>query len=280
MKEVKDYAGENQRILDRWMDAYTKKLGDNYEFAEDGLMFRGAIVSDGANWRHEPSGTENELWSKCPIRILYLTKEQNGGDIESGDYGAWDVRADAYHDPYSEPAENKLFNYRGGFNKNLVYSLYGLFKATPDHYIEFEDVNEEDAVHYSDIIPYARINCKKIPGGSNCDEDALADAMKEFGSLLIEQINNLDADVFVCCGNKYKKNAILDFLNNNGYNFKEPEDNESYDIWYDEEKNKIAIDSYHLSYYSYARKSMYEDIVWTYHNFLRKHPSFYESHRK
>jgi hypothetical protein len=104
--------------------------------------------------------------------------------------------------------------------------------------------------------------------------------MDQYGTYLEKQIKNIDADIFVCCGSSYQGNIILDFLNQHGYNFERPvDDDAAYDIYYDRKQNKIAIDSYHLSLRNYLQKNMYNEIVCTYHEFLKKHPDFYKSHR-
>ena len=96
-------------------------------------------------------------------------------------------------------------------------------------------------------------------------------------ALLEKQIKKLDADIFVCCG--YSKaiegsgNLILNFLNTIGYNFR-ADKIESW-IYYDEENNKIAINSYHLSYPGFD----YEGMINAYFEFLTIHQEFINSHR-
>ena len=273
----KDYVKENQRILDELEQEYIKRREDVC-LAADGIMFRGPIVKgEIGHWIHEQSGTENELWSNCPIRILYLTKDQNGGK-DNDDY--WDLRGDAYHHPNSKVEENILYSAGGSLNTNLVKSLYGLVTATPESMVEFKDIDKKEAVKISDTYPFARINCKKVVGGPKCSNSILANALHQDRDFISKQILNLDADIIVCCGNQQGKNLILDFLNDIGYNFQKPkEGNKAYDIWFDPHKNKIAIDAYHLGYYGYSRESMYNDIVKTYHSFLQQHPDFIKSHR-
>ena len=66
---------------------------------------------------------------------------------------------------------------------------------------------------------------------------------------------------------------MLNFLNTIGYNFT-AEKKESW-IYYDERNNKIAINSYHLSYPGLD----YAGMVEAYFEFLKAHPGFTNSHR-
>ena len=272
---MKNYVEENQRILVNWEQEY-KNRGNVINFCPDGIMFRGSIEKDkaGKNWRHLENGKENDFWANCPLRILFLTKDQNGG-MDHEDY--WDPRGDAYHKPGSR-IEDYVLDKRTAFNTNIVNILYGLVKTTPDTFIEYDKIDEKDAVKVSDEYPFARINCKKEVGGPSCPDNVFIKAIDDYSCYLKQQILNLDSDIFVCCGNYNKKNLILNFLNKIGYKFEYLND-ESYSIYYDKEKNKIAIDLYHLSYNYYSREAMYNDAIKTYFAFLKSHPNFIKSHR-
>ena len=273
--ETKDFMGENQRILEKWQQAFEKAGGSADKFSWDGIMFKGTIYEeDGTNnWLHKEGGNENQLWANAPLRILYLTKDQNtkGGPC-------WDTREESYYKTNSE-LENHTLDIEYKFNRMLVYTLYGLAKTTPDQMMKYDFSNPE-ALEFIDKFPFARINCKKEGGESSCPDNILIDAMDQYGTYLEEQIKNIDADIFVCCGysESSQGNIILNFLNEHGYNFEGP--NKDASIFYDRKQNKIAINSYHLSYRSYSDEDMYDDIVSTYYEFLKKYPEFYKSHRK
>ncbi len=274
--ETKDFMGENQRILEKWQQEFEKAGGSADQFSWDGIMFKGAIYKDGENkWGHSEGRNENQLWADAPLRILYLTKDQNtkGGPC-------WDTREESYRKTNSELETNTL-DTQYKFNRMLVYTLYGLARTTPTQMMGYKDFSNSEALEYIDKFPFARINCKKEGGESSCPDNILIDAMDQYGTYLEEQIKNIDADIFVCCGSSYQGNIILDFLNQHGYNFEGPvDDDAAYDIYYDRKQNKIAIDSYHLSLRNYSQEKMYDEIVYTYHEFLKKYPEFYKSHRK
>ena len=272
---TKNYVEENEKILADWKQEY-KNRGKNINFVPDGIMFRGDFAQcDNGIWYRKKSGKENQLWSECPLRILYLTKDQNAGDVHD-DY--WDCRGGSLHKPYSNK-EDYILNRKTAFNENLAKSLYGLVTTKPNKFVEFKNIEEKEVVKVCDEYPFAQINCKKEAGGSTCPYPILIEAIKEYGPFLKQQILNLDADIFVCCGEqKNGFNPSLNFLNEIGYNFKYTNDN-SYAIHYDEQKNKIAICAYHLGH-RYSRQAMYEDIVKTYYVFLQEHRDFIKSHRK
>ena len=280
--EKKDFVKENQRILEEWCAKFAKdkKKDEEYKgynpanyFAEDGIMFKGVPTCletkfpDGNTtyrWVHAPNGKENEMWEKVPLRILYLTKDQYtyGGET-------WDVRSESYRYLDKNATENDLSTCR--FHVNLVYSLFGLLKTTPDKMMEYDDFFDAEALKFSEEQIYARINCRKEYGDSTCSDSKLLEAIKNYQDFLKEQICNLDADVFICCGSHNDNNIILDYLN-------EFYDGKfkwiGYATWYNEEDNKLAIDSYHLSYMRGGYRQQYEDIVKPYFDFIQKYPNF------
>ena len=88
---------------------------------------------------------------------------------------------------------------------------------------------------------------------------------------------DFDGDIFFLCDepividSKIDKNIILENLNafyDNKFKWI------GYATWYNEEDNKVAIDSYHLSYMKGGYQQRYEDIVKTYFDFLKYHPDF------
>ena len=285
-----NYVEKNQEILDRWRKAYVEKnqvlypncpnLGDY--FAPDGIMYKGAIEKETVRcdnktsffrWTRKESGIENELWTKAPLRILYLTKDQNTGGCT-----AWDVRSESFRYPDEKYPPQDMYLYtQNTFFRNIVYSLYGIMRTTSIYKQEYDFTNEE-ALRYADNQIFARINCKKEVGEAQCDNGVLESAINNDAPFLKEQIDNLKADIFVCCG--YSKsigdtgNLMLNFLNTIYKNQfkKEIEDW----IYYDETNNRIAISSYHLSYLGFD----YNGMINAYHEFLKKHPQFEESHRK
>ena len=286
---MKDYVAENERILKEWCDLYVKNNQSNYPtcpnlrdyFAPDGIMYKGDIKPEttpfkngetGFRWKREENGKENEFWTNAPLRVLYLTKDQNTYD---GGY-AWDVRSESFRYPDSScnPEEYCLYS-QCAFFRNLVYSLFGILNTKAGQPRSYDFTNEE-ALKFADKQIFARINCKKEVGSDKCYDNDLKNAIENDKRFLKRQIDNLDADIFVCCG--YSKsiektgNRMLNLLNEIGYQF-EPEVEDW--IYYDVKRNKIAINSYHLSYLGFD----YDGMITAYSEFLKLHPDFTQSHR-
>ncbi len=288
---MKNYVAENERILKEWRNAYVNNNQSKYPdctnlheyFTPDGIMFKGEFLPDRRNysdgksvfrWKRNCSGEENTLWANVPMRVLYLTKDQNSyGDV------AWDVRSESfrYRDENYKPDEMWL-DTGVAFYRNLVYSLYGILKTTIDQPQDYNNFTDKDALSFVDKQIFARINCKKEVGNDKCPDDVLLDAINRDKSFLERQINNLDADIFICCGYSQSipdtGNRILNLLNSIGYHFK-PQDEEKW-IFYDLDKNKVAINSYHLSYLRFD----YVGMISAYHEFLKRNPAFTDSHRR
>lgn len=289
---MEDYVGKNQRILDEWRADYVRKnqylypncpnLGDY--FAPDGIMFKGSFYpihrEDGSffRWARKASGYENEMWDKAPLRILYLTKDQNTNDDV-----AWDVKSESFRYRSEDyPPSDMYLQRESRLYLNLVYTLYGIIKTNEKEKACFDGFTDRESLEASiletvDKSIFARINCKKEVGYERCLNKTLDDAINNDREFLKRQISLLDADIFVCCGYSMSigesGNLMLNFLNTIGYNFK-ADKKESW-IYYDERNNKIAINSYHLSYPGLD----YAGMVEAYFEFLKAHPGFTNSHR-
>ena len=131
-----------------------------YDFIRLGKLFRcvNRNYSDGKSvfrWKRNCNGEENTLWANAPMRVLYLTKDQNSyGDV------AWDVRSESfrYRDENYKPDEMWL-DTSVTFYRNLVYSLYGILKTTIDQPMGYNDFTDKDALTFVDKQIFARINC-------------------------------------------------------------------------------------------------------------------------
>jgi len=259
---MKDFIAENDRILKNWK-ARNKRKGE-YNFAYDGIMYRGQIGEiDNGTERYSDKKQENKMWNEAPLRVLFLTKDQNAGG-----YDAWDVRGETGNLSYA-------------FFRNLMYQLYGLVNTKPGCKADYKFTNEQ-AIELYNTFPIARINAKKQAGTSSVTNATLSYYIDRDKKYLKEQILNLDADIFVCCGySNYIEdsgNLLLNFLNKEcNYNLvKQPGDDW---IYYDEKHNKIAINNWHLS----ARKSSekwFNQLIDAYSRFIEANPNFIKSHRR
>ena len=282
---MKDFVAENDRILEEWKRKYVEenqsKCSDCEnlldKFAQDGIMYKGDYKKewtkhkDGETtfrWMRVKSGKENDLWDSVPLRILFLTKDQNSSK-------AWDVRSESYFysDEKYEP-RNTYYIDGSTFNRNLVYTLYGLVNTTAVTPVDYYDkeFTDEIALKLVDKWPFARINVKKEVGNDRCDDSVLLNAIENDGDLIKEQILNLNADIFVCCG--YSKNIpgtgnrILNFLRTI-YEDLNQVDNDKIGEWifYSKKDRKLAINSYHPSYSRYS--TYFNNMMATYSEFLK-----------
>lgn len=290
---TKDYVGENSRILDEWEERINKRTQGigGVNMSRDGIMCKGDMIDDGANWIRKISyeGTprqgeiENEKWGEAPIRILIMVKDQNAGGGET-----WDSSETTFRKHTADKDDCILS--RHPFNRRLSWVTYGLLNTTNEHMVELKDIEEDDkkVLDFLDNNLFALINCKKEAGGPRCDNNILLDAMEKDGDLLLKQIQNIDPDIFVCCGSTHNGHVqdhaylALGFLETHGYSFKFMGRKDSmYDIYYDSERNKLAIDSFHPTYPRGRSHDLefYKEAVETYYQFLQEHPDFLKSHR-
>jgi hypothetical protein len=290
---MKDYVAENERILNEWRN----HLNQYEYFAPDGIMYKGEFrgaykyYENGEykfRWMHIPSGRENILWTNAPLRVLFLTKDQN----TSGDT-AWDVRSETYWaaDENVTPKERGID--KSFFNSNLVYILYGILNTTADKQVGYKDAAKE-ALSFVDEQIFARINCKKEVGGGKCENYDLQKAIDRDLKLLKEQILNIDADIFVCCGHQNENNIILNTvcdIYKDEFEYVNCVEGKGTGMHYNAKRNKLAIDAYHLAYSipkckgSDALEDRYNEIVGMYYEFLKhlkktKDIDFTNSHRK
>lgn len=282
---MKDYVGENERILEKWNKKFieNKKLDEAYNgynpgdyFAPDGIMNKGDFyINDDNECRRKPSGNENKKWNDAPIKVLFLSKDQNafGGEAK-------DVRTETFH---IKGIEIPIVNYQisdSFFYQNEACLLYRIINIVPKSNLsQIEGFSWEEAVKFSDEQIFARINCKKEVGGGTCDNLTLQNAIDEYSNFLRDQIHNLDADVLICCGrsNQVDKthNAILNYLNTIGYHFEQIDEICGEEIYYDRTHNKVALNIYHLSYFKYN----WIKTIEAYYKFLEKYPNFLSLYR-
>ena len=278
---MKDYVAENERILNKWCRKFVENKKDDEEykgyaiehyFARDGIMNIGDnfnLDKNGTIWR-EASGNENTKWNECPLRVLFLTKDENTGGDE-----AWDVRKETFYKKrYGLPPQNKTIS-GSFFYQNEACILYGLWNTKPEKMIKYsdEDFSWEDALRFSDNHIFARINCKKEVGYSTILDNELKKAIDNYYDLLKEQILTLDADILVCCGSQNDQNIILKTvfeIYENEFDYVDCVDCGGSGMHYNEKRNKLAIDAYHLSYsYNGHLEARYNETVGMYYEFLR-----------
>ena len=182
-----DYVAENERILNEWRKSNEERGETN--FADDGIMNKGEFYIDeyydGAirRRRHENS-LENTMWNRCPLRVLFLTKDEYTWGNK-----AWDVRTETFYEKGGEIPPNNNTVSASFFYQNEACLLYGLRNTTPEKMMSYDGFSWEEALKFSDEKIFARINCKKEVGGPTISDSVLKDAIKESYKYLKEQID-------------------------------------------------------------------------------------------
>lgn len=291
---MKDYVEKNERVLEEWCKKFVedKKEDEAYKgykvedyFAKDGIMNIGNkfyIDKNGVVWR-KASGKENIKWNECPLRVLFLTKDENTDGNE-----AWDVRQETFYAKrYGLPPHNKTIS-GSFFYQNEACILYGLLNTKPDNMIVYDDFSWEEALRLSDKNIFARINCKKEVGYLTISNKDLKESINRYFYNLKKQIQNIDADILVCCGSQNGVNLILNTVYDiykDEFEYVNCVEGEGTGIHYNAKRNKLAIDAYHMAYFKGGLKARYNEIVGNYYEFLKylkreKGIDFTASHRK
>ncbi|MBR0295948.1 MAG: hypothetical protein IJQ95_00955 [Paludibacteraceae bacterium] len=294
MAEIKDYVGNNDQILEEWKAKFLHIRGveNEWKFAPDGIMNKGdfdkkAFLKDGVWWRKrsDQKGTkENDLWSNAPLRILFLTKDEN---LYDGDISAWDVREETFYANSKEREQNAISG--SFFYQNEMCMLYGLLHTDLQNGLcDYEDFSWKEALDFSNEQIFARVNCKKEGGESTLNNKDLQDAIDKDFDLLKRQIIALDADIFICCGSQNENNIILNALYaiyDNEFNYVPYRTDRGTGTHYNAKHNKLAFDAYHLAYNRCGGlKARYYETVEAYFEFIKylkesKGIDFTASHR-
>lgn len=266
---MKDYVAENERILNEWRKSNEERGETN--FADDGIMNKGEFYIDPNDKavRREVGGEENRLWDECPLRVLFLTKDENTNN-------PWDVRTETFYEKgYGLPPENKTVS-GSFFYQNEACLLYGLLNTKPEKMTPYDDFSWEAALRFSDENEniFARINCKKEAGGPKCENPVLAAAIDRDMGFLKQQILKLDADILVCCGSSQKNgNFILDTVRDiykDEFEYVNCVEGKGTGMHYNKKRKKLAIDAYHLAFFGYGGlKARYDETVGMYYEFLK-----------
>ena len=212
---MKNFVKENERILAIWRKKFIEEFGaDNeWRFAPDGIMNKGEFFSpdeNGVIWRERSDSEgskENDLWSNAPLRVLFLTKDEN---LYDDSIVAWDVSRETFHAKNSNVKDYKISS--SFFYRNEANILYGILHTSIGNMMGFEEFSVNDVVKFSDEQIFARINCKKEGGQNTVTNSELYEVIDKDHNLLEEQILNFDADIFLCCGSQSDGNPTLDLL--------------------------------------------------------------------
>ena len=236
---------ELETLFKEWKD----RLGTH--FTKDGVMYRNGKTNE---------QVEQE-WFASPIRVAFLLKDQNQGN------GTWDENISLWlkdvdwgdanaRDKWNASAEANR-NIKNRFLKNIAYILWGLAKTDSNVVRCFSETKKRhnEVKDFFNSQPFALIECKKDPGGSNLDTKILCHHLDTYGDLLKKELDILHPNIIVCCGGS---SEIFKFITKSYYKEKEPipfggeyelEDGTDLgfktQLYYYPDDNVIVIDSFH-----------------------------------
>lgn len=237
---------ELETLFKEWKD----RLGTH--FTKDGVMYRNGKTNE---------QVEQE-WFASPIRVAFLLKDQN-----QGKYGTWDEDISLWlkdvdwgdanaRDKWNASAKTNR-NIKNRFLKNIAYILWGLAKTDSNVVRCFSETKKRhnEVKDFFNSQPFALIECKKDPGGSNLDTKILCHHLDTYGDLLKKELDILHPNIIVCCGGS---SEIFKFITKSYYKEKEPipfggeyvlEDGTDLgfktQLYYYPDDNVIVIDSFH-----------------------------------
>lgn len=237
---------ELETLFKEWKD----RLGTH--FTKDGVMYRNGKTNE---------QVEQE-WLASPKRVAFLLKDQNQGKdgTWNEDINLWlkdvDLEDPNKRDKWNASAKANR-NIKNRFLKNIAYILWGLVKADNNDDRCFSETKKRhnEVKDFFNSQPFALIECKKDPGGSNLDTKILCHHLDTYGDLLKKELDILHPNIIVCCGGS---SEIFKFITKSYYKEKEPipfggeyvlEDGTGLgfktQLYYYPDDNVIVIDSFH-----------------------------------
>lgn len=278
-------------IFKEWYDEIHKKEGDDKKFTKDGIMFNENI----------PVNEIEDIWKKSSRRVLFLLKDQYQHEekkwpedirdwLRVTDFDRNKDRNNGNNKAVTQKEKNKELQSK--ILRKLAYLLWGLSKVNKDTVDDWPEGNVNKAFkdgrlkEFFNTQPFALVECKKLPGGPQLDDNVLIDNLKidKYGGFLRQEIDTLKPNIIVCSGKiifefvvKYystydniKDPQIYggDYVLENGY--KVPKLTTC--LWYHPEKNLVVINSYHPS--APVGWKYFEKVMSPFRAFIREHSEF------
>ena len=232
----------------RWKEKseQTEHIGEKSSFCEDGLMYK---------YGHEKNYVD-KLWGKSQKRIMFFLKDAKE---PSGDSRLW------LYEEGTDYENNRILKPK--LMKVLAYWLYGFTTVEDGKIEEFDTITHEQLVECFNQVPFAYVESKKQSGESRIQSTVLSEYIDRYKDFLIEQIDILNPNIIVCCGEPQYK-----FVLNKIYIGSEQIDK---NLFYNKGKQTLIFYSYHPSYYLREWKrpeTFYKDLMSKYKLFLSMHP--------
>lgn len=182
-------------LLDELFDVWRSKMAEiekgELNFTKDGLLYK----------NHQTIEQTESVWQQSAKRVLFLLKDQNQKDEIKWDedirYWLKDRDCDRPQDLENKRKNRELAN---SFIKCLAYQFWGIIKADleNDWWYEEVEMHHKEVVELFNNLPFAFVECKKIPGDGNLRPSVLKHHLRNYGSFLKQEIEILNPNIIVC----------------------------------------------------------------------------------
>lgn len=243
-------------------EEYQKLLGDDQEVSTDGLHYLGEFYYKNGYWGRLPGNEEAEWMRYCGQKrgLVVLTKDLN-------DDTAWDIREEhGRQNGNPNPTPTNHIFYR-----NLRRWVYALLNMNNEGNVpKFPDI--KTAQECFETNPWVRINLKKVPGGNSVTNQTLAQYIREFRPLLLNQLEIYKgATIYLDCTRLYGTELLRELYPG----VKAFGDGNDEWIYFSEKQHFIIVNSYHPSCLLYGgEEAYYNRMRNAIHSFFLEYPNF------
>lgn len=238
-----------------WRSEMVKKEKGKFNFTEDGLLYKNDKTIE---------QTESE-WLHSSKRVLFLLKDQNQKSEVKWDedirYWLKDRESDRPQDLENKSKNRTLTN---SFIKCLAYLLWGIIKADNENDWWYEEVemHHDEVVELFNTLPFAFVECKKTPGEGSLSPSILKRHLRDYGSLLKQEIEILNPNIIVCTSQQSYDFVLKMYPNE----LKGVDGNMKFR--YHRDKRLLIILSLHPSARR-SNKGIYDDFMYHYRQYIR-----------
>lgn len=178
-------------LFKAWRSEMVKIEKGNFNFTADGLLYK----------NHQSIEQTESEWLHSSKKVLFLLKDQNQKSEVKWDedirYWLKDRESDRPQDLENKSKNRTLTN---SFIKCLAYLLWGIIKADNENDWWYEEVemHHDEVVELFNTLPFAFVECKKMPGGGSLDSAVLKQHLRNYGTFLKQEIEILNPNIIVC----------------------------------------------------------------------------------
>ena len=209
------------------------------------------FTKDGLVYKHDANIDVEKAWNESPRRIVFLLKDQNQ------DGGLWDEDIREWLRGEGSDYENNR-NIRGKFIRNIANLFYGLNNLSRQDECWLPSIPEEVIKCHFNTVPFALVECKKLPGGSSLNPKTLRDYLNHDSCYLRQELEIINPNIIVCTSGEiykmvqdwYPKDDIIRFSDFSS-------------VCFNKRTKKLIFNSYHPSAIK-SPEDFYEGVMWHY----------------